>query len=111
MHLSESRLRHLFKEQVGQPIQNFMLWMKVVNSLNLVLKGEQLTQVAHDSGFWDSSHMNRSYKELLGVAPGSIQQYVDDLKIISCNTSNFYSFRTKIFNNWDSKSPTTIIDT
>ncbi|MEO1561491.1 MAG: hypothetical protein AAFS12_18380, partial [Cyanobacteria bacterium J06632_19] len=45
--LSESRLRFLFKKQVGQPIQSFMLWIKVITSLNLVLKGEQITNVAY----------------------------------------------------------------
>tara|TARA_R110002124_G_scaffold251205_4_gene416417 strand:+ start:930 stop:1685 length:756 start_codon:yes stop_codon:yes gene_type:complete len=108
--LSESRLRFLFKKQVGQPIQSFMLWIKVINSLNLVLKGGQITNTAYDVGFWDASHMNRSYKELLGVAPSTIKKYEKELKIISCGDTNFYTFRTEILENWDSEKPYKTID-
>ena len=103
--ISESRLRHLFKKQVGQPIQSFMLWMKVINSLNLVLKGEKITDTAHSSGFWDASHMNRSYKESLGVAPSIIKKYEKSLKIISCGQNNFYTFKTEILMDWQSTKP------
>jgi len=110
IHLSESRLRFLFKKQVGQPIQSFMLWLKVINSLNLVLKGKQITNTAYDVGFWDASHMIRSYKELLGVAPSTIKKYEKDLKIISCGETNFYTFRTEILKDWNSVKPYKIID-
>lgn len=103
--LSESRLRYLFKKQVGQPIQSFMVWMKVINSLNLVLKGNPLTEAAYDVGFWDASHMNRSYKELLGVAPSTIKKYENELKIILCSDTNFHTFKTEILENWNSKEP------
>ncbi len=103
--LSESRLRHLFKEQVGQPIQNFILWMKVVDSLNLILKGNQITKTAHETGFWDSSHMNRSYRELLGSTPGAIKKYEDDIRIVSCGGKNLYSIKTQIFRDWNETQP------
>ncbi|MGB5819005.1 MAG: AraC family transcriptional regulator [Saonia sp.] len=108
--LSESRLRFLFKKQVGQPIQSFMLWIKVINSLHQVLKGKQITNTAYDVGFWDASHMNRSYKELLGVAPSTIKKYEKTLKIISCGDTNFYTFRTEILEHWDSEKPYKTID-
>jgi len=103
--ISESRLRYLFKKQVGQPIQSFMLWMKVIKSLNLVLKGEGITNTAHNVGFWDASHMNRSYKELLGVAPSTIKKYEKSLRIISCDETNFYTFKTEILKDWNSIKP------
>ena len=108
--LSESRLRFLFKKQVGQPIQSFMLWMKIISSLNLVLKGKQITHTAYDIGFWDASHMNRSYKEVLGVMPSAIKKYENDLKIIACEKTNFYSFKTEILKDWNSQKPYKIID-
>lgn len=103
--LSESRLRYLFKRQVGQPIQSFMVWMKVIKSLNLVLKGKKLNETAYDVGFWDSSHMNRSYKEILGVSPSTIKKYEKDLKIILCGNTNFHTFKTEILKDWDSDKP------
>lgn len=109
--LSESRLRYLFKKQVGQPIQNFMLWLKIVDSLNLVLKGKQLTQTAYDVGFWDSSHMNKSYKELLGVTPGAIKKYENEIKIIACGETNFYTFKTDIMEDFNANDITETIET
>lgn len=109
--LSESRLRFLFKQQVGQPIQNFMLWLKVVNSVRLVLKGHSLSESAQNVGFWDGSHMNKSYKEILGVAPTAIRNYEHDLKVISCKKNNFYSFKTEVLENWLDTNPSEIIIT
>ena len=109
--LSESRLRHLFKEQVGQPIQNFILWMKVVDSLNLVLKGRRIDQAAQDTGFWDASHMSRSYKELLGITPGAIKQYENEIRIIPCRNKNLYTFKTEILNGWNPEEPHLTINT
>ena len=99
--LSESRLRHLFKQQVGQPIQNFILWMKVIDSLNLVLKGKPIGESALDSGFWDNSHMNRSYKELLGAAPGQLKAYEKELKIVACSEGNLHRLRTDVRDSYD----------
>lgn len=110
VHLSESRLRHLFKAQVGQPIQNFILWMKVVDSLNLVLKGKPLTQCAYDVGFWDGAHMNRSYRELLGVAPSEVKKYEDDIHIIACDRHNLYSFKTEVLSHWNDQHPSYSFD-
>lgn len=103
--LSESRLRYLFKKEVGQSIQSFMLWMKVLHSVNPILKGEPLTQTAYNVGFWDASHMNRSYKELLGIAPSAMKQYEKELKIIACEKSNFYTFKTEILADWQAGKP------
>ena len=33
--LSESRLLHLFKENVGIPIRNYILWMRVITSYSI----------------------------------------------------------------------------
>lgn len=99
--LSESRLRHLFKKQVGQPLQNFILWMKIVDSLNLIVKGNKVEETAYTAGFWDASHMNRSYKTLLGITPGAIQHLDGIVKIIACNATNHYTIKTTILKSWN----------
>lgn len=110
VHLSESRIRHLFKQQVGQPIQNFMLWMKIVDSLNLIVKGSKVEETAYATGFWDASHMNRSYKTLLGVTPGAIQQLDGKVKIITCSNKNLYNIKTTILKGWNDGEPSTVIE-
>ncbi|MEO1546259.1 MAG: hypothetical protein AAFU74_05905, partial [Bacteroidota bacterium] len=64
-----------------------------------------------DTGFWDASHMNRSYKEVLSITPSAIKKYEENLKIIACEETNFYTFRTEILKDWNSKNPYKIIDT
>ncbi len=108
--LSESRLRHLFKEQVGQPIQNFIMWMKVVDSLNMILQGKQLGQSAIDAGFWDGSHMNRSYKELIGLPPGQVKAFEKELRIVSCRQTNFYTLKTELHESLRSNEPKQTIE-
>lgn len=108
--LSESRLRHLFKEQVGQPIQSFLLWMRVVDSLNMVLQGKQVSQSAIDAGFWDGSHMNRSYMELLGIAPSKVKIFEKNLRIVACGSGSFHTLRTEIRDSWQANADKQIIE-
>lgn len=107
--LSESRIRHLFKYHVGQPIQNFILWMKIVDSLNLIVRGCKVEETAYATGFWDASHMNRSYKTLLGVTPGGIQQLDGSIRIITCSDKNFYTMKTTILKDWKDVNPSAVI--
>lgn len=94
--LSESRLRHLFKKEVGQPIQNFIQWMRVVDSLNMVLNGKQVSQSAIDAGFWDGAHMTKSYKDVLGIAPSKVEAFGKEFKIVACTEGSFHTLRTEI---------------
>lgn len=107
--LSESRIRHLFKQHVGQPIQNFIVWMKLVDSLNLIVRGNKVEDTAYSTGFWDAAHMNRAYKTLLGVTPRSIQQLESSTRIITCSNKNLYALKTTILNDWDETAPSTVI--
>ncbi len=109
--LSESRLRYLFKHEVGQSIQSFMVWMKVINSLGMVIKGEPLSKTAYHAGFWDTSHMTKSYKDILGASPSSLSKFQHDLRIVLCDQNNFYTFKTEILKDWHSDRPTKTIRT
>ncbi|WP_350292423.1 AraC family transcriptional regulator [uncultured Croceitalea sp.] len=98
--LSESRLRHLFKEHVGQSIQNFVKWMRVIDSLNHVLKGKKLINAAYDYGFSDASHMTKSFVEIIGVPPSKIKAYEKETRIIPCNNINHFSLNTTIMGDY-----------
>lgn len=65
--LSESRVRHLFKEQIGLSIQRFIVWMKIQHAFNLLVKGESFSQAAYLSGFSDYAHLSRTIKEMFGI--------------------------------------------
>ena len=67
--LSADRLRHLFREQVGIPLRNHLLGAKLRRAAQLFASGQSLTEVAHQSGFSDSSHLSRTFKSYYGFTP------------------------------------------
>ncbi len=71
-HLSESRLLHLFKEQMGLPIRNYIQWYRLQLALKCVLRGAKLTQAAHEAGFADQAHLSRTCVNMMGVPPSLI---------------------------------------
>jgi AraC-like DNA-binding protein len=68
--LSESRLIHLFTEQVGIPLRRYVLWMRLLTAFRMAAQGEQtLTEAAHNAGFSDSAHLSRTSRRMFGVTP------------------------------------------
>ncbi len=70
--LSESRLSHLFKEEVGIPISSYLVHEKMREAFRLVFEGETLTDAAMEAGFSSSSHFSRCVREKLGMSPSII---------------------------------------
>lgn len=70
VHLSKSRLSHLFKEQVGISIKKYLLWCKLRNTIAQHLsEKEDLFASLINSGFYDQPHFSRAFKTMLGVNP------------------------------------------
>lgn len=67
--LSESRMQHLFKQQVGIPIRRYMLWARLRHVVDLALAGASLTTAAYEAGFSDSAHFSRTFKAMFGIPP------------------------------------------
>lgn len=67
VYLSESRLAHLFKEEVGIPLRKYLLWKRLISALNIIMGGNDLTYAAHYSGFSDSAHLSRTFKSNFGL--------------------------------------------
>ncbi|MTI30822.1 helix-turn-helix transcriptional regulator [Xanthovirga aplysinae] len=71
-YLSESRLLHLFKEKMGLPISNYILWTRLKIVQEQILKGHSLTHASYKAGFADQAHMTRTFKKMTGVPPSLI---------------------------------------
>jgi AraC-like DNA-binding protein len=65
--LSESRLQHLFKSQIGMSIKRFLQWKKLVDGIHIIAKGKDFTYAAYEAGFSDSAHMSRTFKRMFGI--------------------------------------------
>jgi AraC-like DNA-binding protein len=68
-HLSESRLQHVFREQVGVPIRRYLLWHRYLTAMSLLADGVSATAAAHAAGFSDSAHFTRTAVRMNGFTP------------------------------------------
>ena len=68
--LSGERTRHLFVEQIGIPISQYILWKRIKKVIYEVLKREiPLTEAAIEFGFSDDAHFSRIYRRMFGTSP------------------------------------------
>lgn len=68
--LSESRLSHLFKKQLGIPPSRFRRWSRLRQAANYLAAGMSITDASLEAGFSDAAHLTRTFTEMLGITPG-----------------------------------------
>lgn len=67
--LSESRLLHLFKDELGTPLRAYLMWHRYHDAMVVVLTGKSVTEAAHLAGFADGGHLTRVSTQLTGFNP------------------------------------------
>ena len=82
--LSESRLRHLFTEQIGIPLRRYVLWMRLMTAVQFAIQGESLTQAAHNAGFSDSPHLCRTFRRMYGITLSGLVKNSRFVQVFSC---------------------------
>jgi AraC-like DNA-binding protein len=74
LQLSSSRLRHLFKEQVGIPFHRYVILVQLEKvRQTLQTTSYPVVNVARMFDFHDISHFSYIFKRTYGVTPGSIR--------------------------------------
>ena len=68
-HLSPSRFRHLFAEQTGMGLRQYILWRRFVSVWEHRMNGASLSAAAHTAGFADSAHLARTSRRMIGIPP------------------------------------------
>ncbi|MEV0075222.1 helix-turn-helix domain-containing protein [Nocardia neocaledoniensis] len=71
VHLSESRLSHLFAEELGITFRAYVRWLRLLRATTAVAQGCSLTEAAHLAGFTDSSHLTRTCRRTFGGPPSA----------------------------------------
>lgn len=69
LNISDSRLTHVFTEEVGIPFRRYVLWARLRRVVEEIREGSNLTRAALDAGFSDSSHLSRVFRENFGITP------------------------------------------
>jgi len=72
-HLSPSRFRHLFAEQTGMGLRQYILWRRFVSVWEHRMNGASLSTAAHAAGFADSAHLTRTSRRMFGFPPSSME--------------------------------------
>ena len=67
--LSESRLIHLFKKEVGITIRKYTLWCRTLRAITAMSSGMTIKQSAKTAGFTDAAHFNRTFVAMYGITP------------------------------------------
>ena len=69
-HLSVSRLTHIFKEQMGITIIDYLTSVRIERAKQLLLTTDQnCTEVCFEVGYNNQSYFTRTFKELVGMTP------------------------------------------
>jgi AraC-like DNA-binding protein len=71
--LSPGRLMHAFTASVGIPLRPYLAWLRVQRAATAIVGGSPLGDAAHAAGFSDASHMCRTFRRMLGVAPSALR--------------------------------------
>jgi AraC family transcriptional regulator len=69
--LSAGRFMRAFKKSFGVPVRRYLLYKRVEAAKSLLLhSNDSLLTVALEVGFTDQPAFNRSFREIVGTAPG-----------------------------------------
>ncbi|RXK07080.1 AraC family transcriptional regulator [Halarcobacter bivalviorum] len=74
--LSTIHLIRIFKKEFGLPIHSYILNKKVHYAKELLSSNKSIVEVALQSGFFDQSHLNRSFKRVFQLSPKEFQKSI-----------------------------------
>lgn len=88
LSISESRLQHLFKEQIGMTMSRYQQWLRLRMSFQQIAQGSKVIDAAMESGFTDQAHFSNLFKRFFGYAPNDLlRKYGDaDIRIMEMMT-------------------------
>ncbi len=75
-NLSVVHLIRVFKKEFGLPIHSYILNKKVHFAKELLASDLSIVEVTQNSGFFDQSHLNRSFKRIFQISPKEYQKNI-----------------------------------
>lgn len=79
--ISSSRLSHLFSEQVGITLKNYLTLHQLERAFQDLLSGKRITEAALDAGFDSPSHFASTVKRMMGLPARSTIKDSEFLKV------------------------------
>jgi AraC-like DNA-binding protein len=75
-NISKYHLIRLFRRHFGMPPHKYILNHRINRVRSALKSGVSATDVAHEFGFFDSSHLNRHFKHAYGLTPTQYQAQI-----------------------------------
>jgi AraC-like DNA-binding protein len=69
VNLSEGRLRHLFRQELGVTIQQYWIGHRLLVAIRRFDSCVSLTELAYEAGFADLAHFSRAFRASFGMNP------------------------------------------
>ncbi len=95
-HLSESRLRALFRQHIGVSIYKYMLWSRIRFAINRIMTGSPINDAAWEAGFTDNSHFHKMLVTMFGISPSQFLRDNKTMEIFTCDFSPL-NFETTVY--------------
>lgn len=77
--LSESRLSHLFREQVGITLSGYLVLVKMARAYQHLSDGADITSAAMNAGFSSSAHFAAVVKKNFGISTREVTKHTNPL--------------------------------
>jgi AraC-like DNA-binding protein len=84
VNLSEGRLRHLFRQELGVTVQQYWISHRLLVAIRRFNSCESLTEIAHEAGFADLSHFSRAFRSSFGMTPSLAAKDSRSVQVILC---------------------------
>jgi len=75
LDVSKYHFLRLFKQKTHISPHNYLMLKRIEKAKHFLQKGESLINTAYSCGFNDQSHLNRRFKSLVGVTPGTYKNF------------------------------------
>lgn len=82
--LSEGRLRHLFRQEIGVTIQQYWIGYRLLVAIRRFNSNVSLTEIAHEAGFADLAHFSHAFRASFGMTPSLAAKDSRSVQVIFC---------------------------
>lgn len=77
IYISKYYLIHKFKAEMGLTPHYFQIQNRIRKAQNLLCKGNKISYVAVETGFYDQSHFIKEFRKIVGMSPS---EYISSYK-------------------------------
>jgi AraC-like DNA-binding protein len=74
LEMNERTLQRAFSEYIGLSPHEFILLRRINHAIGMLGRTASLTELAHESEFYDQAHFIKSFKSLTGYTPGEYRK-------------------------------------